>query len=189
MLRNFVFCYLVASTSLIAAASESTAPASQVDAEKEMCKKVGCVFDVRVVLRKADGTTFDKTYPTLPVAQPNGVSVYAGQTVLFEADEVGDRLSNFHQVSSVEKPEKTLSASLTQASDGTMNLVVRNPFKRHIKISMGMMPLDRTDLVPTSSCPVVAAGSDFEMWPYPIFQIWLGEMRLFDDLNHVSCSE
>jgi hypothetical protein len=70
-----------------------------------------------------------------------------------------------------------------------MNLVVRNPFKRHIKISMGMMPLDRTDLVTTSSCPVVAGGSDFEMWPYPIFQIWLGEMRLFDDLSDVSCSE
>jgi len=159
------------------------------EAKNDMCKKVGCAFDVHVVLKQKDGSTYDKTLPVVPVVQPNGVSVYAGQSVLFEADIQDDHLGNFRLVKAVEHPEKTLSANLEQTSDNSMRLTVRNPFKQHLKIAVGIMPLDHPQLLATSSCPVVAGGADFELWPYPVFQVFLGNIRLLKDLGQATCSE
>ena len=103
------------------------------EAENNMCKIVGCAFDVHVVLKQKDGSTYDKSYHVVPVVQPNGVSVYAGQSVLFEADVQGDRLINFKLVKAIEHPEKTLSASLEQKSDNSMMLTLHNPFKKNLR--------------------------------------------------------
>jgi hypothetical protein len=168
---------------------QAVAPEEAALVEKEMCQKVDCVFDARIVLRKKDGSVFDKTYHALPVVQPQGVSVYAGQSVLFEADVLGEHLANPRMVSTVEHPEKTLSAKLEQDNDGSMMLSVHNPFDHHLKISMGIMTLDHDNLIKTTSCPVVAGGSSFELWPYPVFQVWLGEMRLLKDASEMNCSE
>ena len=54
-----------------------------------------------------------------------------------------------------------------------MRLVLRNPFQHHFKVRMGMMPLDHPNLLKTSSCPVRAGLLGIEMWPHPIFQVWL----------------
>ena len=54
---------------------------------------------------------------------------------------------------------------------------------------MGMMPLDTDGLYKTSSCPVIAGGGAFEMWPYPIFQLVLGNARLLDAKAPMACTE
>lgn len=159
------------------------------EAKNDMCKKVGCAFDVHVVLKQKDGSTYDKSFPVLPVVQPIGVSVYAGQTVLFEADVRGGQLVDLKLVRAVERPEKTLSASLKQEPDGSMMLILRNPFKKNLKIAMGIMPLEHPSLLKTSSCPVLARKVGVELWPYPIFQVWLGNMRLLNDSASTACSE
>jgi hypothetical protein len=100
-----------------------------------------------------------------------------------------DRLTNFKLVKTLEHPEKTVSASLEQNDDKSMMLIVRNPFKKNLKIAMGIMPLDHNDLLKTSSCPVLSGRTGFELWPYPIFQVWLGEMRLLSESNKMVCSE
>jgi len=169
---------------------DKTAPPEQAEkVEREACKKVTCAFDVRIVLKQKDGSIFDKSYRALPVVQPSGVSVYAGQSVLFEADAQGDQLTNFKLVKSVEHPEKTISATLQQLSNGSMMLTLQNPFKRHIKIAMGAMPLDLGRLLKTSSCPVRAGLVHFEGWPYPIFQVWLGNIHFLKDSSEATCSE
>jgi len=182
-------CVLILGLCLNSLAAAQYRDVSPEEAKNDMCKMVGCAFDVRVVLKQKDGSTYDKTLPVVPVVQPNGVSVYAGQSVLFEADIQGDQLGNFKLVRSVEHPEKTLSANLEQTSDNSMRLTVRNPLKQHLKIAMGIMPLDHTQLVKTSSCPVVAGGASFELWPYPVFQVFLGNIRLLKDLGQATCSE
>jgi len=182
----FVFC-LAQSFPL---AGQYTIPAEdQERVEKEMCKKLGCAFDVRIVLKQPDGSTYDKRFRTLPVVQPNGVSVYAGQRVLFEADVQGDQLTNFKLVKTVEHPEKTLSASLEQRSDNSMALTMQNPFNQNLKIDMGIMPLDRHDLLKTSSCPVLAEKIGIELWSYPIFQVTLGNLRLLKVSDEMACTE
>jgi len=74
-----------------------------------MCSRITCAFNLRVVLKQKDGSTFDKSFPALPQVQPAGIAIYAGQSILVEADMEGNRLGNFKLVTSNEHPEKTIS--------------------------------------------------------------------------------
>jgi hypothetical protein len=133
-----------------------------------------CQRNIHVVLKRQDGTVFDQTYALMPAVEQTGAFVMAGQTLLFEADRNGDRLSNLKLVEKITHPEKTISATLEQAKDGQMMLTIHNPFDKYLKFKMQIMPLGRDDLYKTSSCPAVPKGGDFELWPYPILQVWLG---------------
>jgi len=180
----------VSPLSLLSASRLSAEPASPGPQAQEICSRITCAFNLRIVLKQKDGSTFDKSFPALPQVQPAGVSVYPGQSILFEADMEGDRLANFRLVTSAEHPEKTISATLQQLDDGAMVLKLKNPFRRHLPVKMAMMPLGLEKLLNTSSCPVLSDGRvSFEMWPHPIFQIWLGEFRLLDDSSDMACSE
>lgn len=157
--------------------------------KSEMCQKVGCQYNVKVVLKQQDGSIFDKTFEALPVTQSDGFMVVAGQSVSIEADVDEDELTNFRLVQSITDPGRTITAKFEQQPDGSMILYVANPFSRHFRSHMMIMPLDKEDLFPTSSCPVVAKGGSFEMWPYPIFQVWLGSPRFLEDGAEMSCVE
>lgn len=164
------------------------APDAKVDVS-EMCASVTCVHDVRIVLTRPDGSVFDETFDALPLVQGNRISVYAGQTVSFEADLDGDRLVNLKAVDSAVNPKGTVTASLEQVESGGMMLTVKNSFDRSLRIRMGMMPLSEERLVRTSSCPVISGGSGFEMWPYPIFQVMLADMQLLGTNDSMACVE
>lgn len=155
----------------------------------DVCAVAQCGYDIRVELKQEDGSLFAETFDAMPIVQEAGVSVYAGSTVLFEADVVNGELVNLRLVAEVVNPERTISAKLEQDDKGNMMLITNNPFDKNLKIRMGIMPLALDQLVRTSSCPVVARGSSFEMWPYPIFQVFLGEMRLISESETMTCTE
>jgi hypothetical protein len=158
--------------------------------EEKMCAQTKCQYNLRVTLKQEDAKTYDRTFKVFPaVVQPFGVVVIAGQTIHFEADVVGGKLVNMVAVDTLSHPEKTITAKLEQSDDGGMLLVVNNPFANALKFSMGMMPLDQDKLLKTSSCPVVAGGKIFETWPFPIFQIVLGNGRLLDESDKLACVE
>jgi hypothetical protein len=158
--------------------------------EARMCAETKCQRDLRITLKRGDGTTFDRTFEVFPsVIQPFGFMVAAGQTVYIEADVVGGQLVNLVSVDTITKPEKTITAEFKQVEGKGMILTVTNPFNRMLKFSMGIMPLDKDDLYKTTSCPVVPGGSLFEMWPYPIFQVALGGGRLLAPGDKVACVE
>jgi len=69
---------------------------------------IACAFNLEIVLKKKDGSTYDEIFPALPQIQPASVVVCPVQ---FEADVEGDRLSNFRLVNFNEQPEKTISAT------------------------------------------------------------------------------
>lgn len=152
------------------APSLSPAQEAQGDASEsnmaDVCANAACQQHVRVTLKDKDGATFDRTFDWLPpVVQPFGVLVAAGQTVYVEADVVDGKLVNLKAVDKVTRPAKTITATLEQVDGRGMMLSVKNPFDRPIKFSMGIMPLDKDTLFKTSSCPVIAGGNSFEMWP------------------------
>ena len=155
----------------------------------EMCAVAQCDYNVKVELKRDDGSIFSETYDALPVVQDIGVSVYAGSTVYFEADISDGHLTNFRRVKEVINPERTISSRLEQTDQGTMMLVTTNPFDKPLRIRMGLMPLTHDNLIRTSSCPVIAGGSSFEMWPDPVFQVFLGEMRLMEENEEATCVE
>ena len=189
LLITSIFVLSLFPSSQLVAQDKPAPPEDTENAQQEACRKIECAFDVRIVLKQRDGSIFDKSYRALPLVQPIGVSVYAGQSVLFEADIQDDQLSNFKLVKSIKHPEKTISATLKQNSDGYMTLTLKNPFQRPMKVAMGVMPLELGRLLKTSSCPVGAGLISFEGWPYPIFQVWLGNIRLLKDSSLMNCSE
>jgi hypothetical protein len=70
-----------------------------------------------------------------------------------------------------------------------MMLSLHNPFNRPLKFNMGIMPMGSDDLYKTSSCPIIAGGGSYEMWPYPIFQVVLGDGRLMNPDDSTACVE
>lgn len=159
-------------------------PSAQADSQNamgDMCKETICQHDIHVVLRQKDGAMFDRTFDVMPgVVQPRWLAILAGQTLYIEADIVEDRLTNYRVVEAVAHPDKTLTITFHQSTDGSMLLKVTNPFSQSLKFRMGMMPLDGDSLLKTSSCPIMAGGSSFESWPDPLFQVVLADARLID---------
>ena len=183
-------CLLAACASSPPVAHYKSVPKEQeAQVAKEMCEHVACVDNVHVVLKKADGSLYDQMFDSVPVVQENGVSVYAGQKVLFEADVEGDKLTGLKLVTQVLNPSRTLSAELKQVENGQMMLEIKNPFDRDLKISMGLMPLDTDRLLATTSCPIMAGIMGIEFWPQPIFQVWLGDMRFIPRGQSMGCTE
>lgn len=180
-------------SALAACASNTTHVATDTRSEannvpiEQVCAHAQCVTDVHVRLKDKDGNSFERTFDRMPVIQPAGVSVYAGQTVRFEADDSNGELVNLRLVESGGDPARTIESRLEQTPEGSMILVTKNPFPRPLRIRMGMMPLDSDRLLKTSSCPVIANGQGFELWPYPIFQVFLADLSLLPDSSAMRC--
>lgn len=153
-----------------------------------MCAASHCQRDVRVTLKREDGTLYQGRFKVWPATvQDMGIIVMAGQTVYVEADVSGNRLVNLVAVERVTHPEKTISAKLEQNAEGGMLLEVRNPFSQSLKFNMGMMPLKTERLAKTSSCPVRGGLFLIEHWPFPIFQLVLGNARLLEADASMAC--
>jgi hypothetical protein len=154
----------------------------------EMCAKTQCQRNLRITLKDEGGATYDRTFEVFPaVVQPFGFMVAAGQTVYIEADVVDGKLTNLVAVETVTHPDKTITAEFVQNDDNGMFLTVNNPFRKMLRFDMGIMPLGRDDLYKTSSCPVPSGLRSIEHWPYPIFQVALGNGRFLEESDTVAC--
>ena len=157
----------------VAAKEPRQSEPTQAQIAERMCNETKCQRNLHVVLKKKDGSIYDQTFPIFPaIVQNEGILVVAGQTVYVEAELSNGKLINLRAVDSITHPDKTLTVKLEQMPDGGMMLSTSNPFDALLKFDMGMMPLDSDDLLKTSSCPVLKGS--FEMWPYPILQVYLG---------------
>jgi hypothetical protein len=173
-----------------APAPEPQAPdVFQDELEARMCAAVGCYENVRVQLRQADGSAFDRTYPRLPRSMQPGVPiVVAGQDLLLEAKEEDGRLL-LVPVREVRDAARTVSAKLEQLEDGGMMLELRSPFDRRLKLDVALMRLDGDRLERTTTCPIVPHGFSTEVWPYPIYQVVVLKARLLGEDEQVGCVE
>lgn len=150
---------------------------SQAQIAEMMCAQTKCQRNLHVTLTQKDGSIYDHTFPTFPaVVQPIGILVVAGQTVFVEAEISNGKLVNLQAVDSVVHPEKTIVVKLEQTEDRGMMLTTTNPFDETLKFDMGITPIESDDLYKTSSCPVLKGS--YETWPYPIFQVLLGNGRV-----------
>jgi hypothetical protein len=165
---------------------------SQEQIAAQMCSnpQQPCQRDVRVVLKQADGTTFDRTYPVLPpILQEGFFAVLPGQTVYIEAELVDGQVRYLRAVDKNVAPEKTIVAKLEQNEHGMM-LHTQNPFDATIKFDMGIMRLEGNHAGPlkTSSCPLIPKGASFELWSEALFQVLIGSGRVLEKSDTMVCS-
>ena len=172
----------------LAGTAQSPSP-QQIEAKACGNPQRPCQRDVRVVLKQADGTTFDQAYPVLPpILQGGFFSVMPGQTVYIEAQLVDGQVQFLRAVDKNMAPEKTIVATLEQNENGMM-LHTQNPFDATVKFDMEIMRLEG-DQRPrkTSSCPLIPKGASFELWSEALFQVLITSGRVIEGSDTVVCS-
>jgi hypothetical protein len=158
----------------------------------EACKTVlkGCRRNLTVQFRQADGTEYNKTFDVLypPVQNQTRVTVFAGETVRLTAKVVDNRIVELMPASAAAEPSRIIEFSLKQMPDKPdMTLIIKNPFDRVLKYSAAMQVPPGNDPVATSVCPILAGKLGIEMWPYPVFQVFLSNFEFLPSLESAKC--
>lgn len=127
---------------------------------------------------------FDRMPPPL---QQDIITLLPGETLYvtgrFEDGVLGHRRGSYEPFD-----EPHLKFAFSQ-SDGEPNmlLIVTSTFDVPLKYRLVMMPPDSGDLYKTSTCPVIANGGAYEMWPHAIFQLMVLEVRAMEDSDRMVC--
>lgn len=155
---------------------------------EQFCQNNPCRENILVTFR-TENDVVDELLPLYwPAAQGDAISILPGEELLIEADLLeGDRLGNFRQVTAMQNPEKTIRFSFTQMDTSVgMMLSVQNPFSFPIKYNLDMIDFEGNPHQ-TSSCPVGGNMSVYEMWPHPIPELILSNMRVLAESAKSVC--
>lgn len=171
-IRIFPILLILLSTSLVGMGQQQTAE----DAREAVCKRVECRPVTTVKLKLNDKEYFELEFPKGPYVADGFINVLAGEEVLVEFDDTDGVLANARYVKSATKPEQTVSFRLEQTAEGTV-LKVKNPFAKNIIYDCFIQHYSEQRLRKTSIIPVQARLTSFEMWPYPVAQVVVSNVR------------
>lgn len=163
---------ILLSASLVAMAQEQSAE----EARAAICQKVACREVTTVRLKLNNKEFFEMEFPKGPYVAEGFINVLAGEEFLVEFDETDGALSNPRYVKTAAKPEQTISFRLAQTDEGTV-LQVKNPFAKSIIYDCFIQHYSEQRLRKTSIIPVQAKLVSFEMWPYPVAQVVVSNVR------------
>jgi hypothetical protein len=172
-IRTIPILFILLSTCLVALGQQQQTPDQ---AREAVCQRVTCrpVTTVRLKLNKKE--YFEMEFPRGPFVADGFINVLAGEEVLVEFDDADGTLSNPHYVKTTAKPERTISFQLEQSDEGTV-LRVKNPFTKSIIYDCLIQHYSEQRLRKTSILPVQAGLMSFEMWPYPVAQVVVSNVR------------
>lgn len=184
--RALSIALLVLAAAKPASAAEPASAADDATAQlarmREMCStsSAPCRENLRIVLRRDGGDTYDETHALLPPQVQQGMlSVHPGETVrAVPMFENGTFAGWRAPVDNEPADTQILSIELRQIDDSAgMSAVVSTNTGPALKLRMGLIRLDGNEQPEsTSSCPLRAGGwTNFEMWPYPIFVLLVAD--------------
>ena len=111
------------------------------------------------------------TKPTVPYVENKQLSILAGEEVYVEVVVQNNTIVGIKKVSNVIDPNTTMTFAFMNYDNGkSMTLSAKNPLTSSVKYHIDMVD-HRGGLHNTSSCPVLAGKSVFEIWPHPIPEI------------------
>lgn len=145
-------------------------------AREAVCQRVPCRPVTTVRLKLNNKEYFEMEFPKAPYVAEGFINVLAGEEFLVEFDDTDGMLSNPHYVKTAAKPERTISFRLEQTDEGTI-LQVKNPFTKNIIYDCLIQHYSEQRLRKTTIVPVHAGLASFEMWPYPVAQVVISNVR------------
>src|SRR6185503_12886873 len=145
-------------------------------AREAVCQRVTCRPVTTVRLKLNSKEYFEMEFPRGPYVADGFINVLAGEEILVEFDDTDGTLSNPRYVKTVAKAERTVSFRLEQTDEGTI-LSVKNPFTKPILYDCLLQHYSEQRLRKTSIVPVQAGLVSFEMWPYPVAQVVVSNVR------------
>jgi hypothetical protein len=174
-------------------AASGPAPEPEVTLEQACARSICRTETKEMQLRTEDGGTLLVKTDLYPYADGGKVSIFSGETFTVEfpdSDTVGeprftkleDRLDESRGLSFAPPGTRpTLTLELKQDEDGAgMRLVAKSTLGRIVKFDATMYVPTANGLQSghTSTCPVIAGGGAYEMWPHPISMLLLTNFRV-----------
>ena len=172
-LRSILPLLILLSTCILALGQQQQTAA---DAREAICQRVSCRPVTTVRLKLNNKEYFEMEFPKGPYVADGFINVLAGEEFLVEFDETDGALSNPRYVKTAAKPEPAISFRLEQSAEGTV-LQVKNPFAKNIIYDCAIQHYSEQRLRKTSIAPVQAGLVSFEMWPYPVAQVVVSNVR------------
>jgi hypothetical protein len=169
-----VIVVLVVFSMCFAAVGQEQQTADQ--AREAVCQRVPCRSPTTVRLKLNTKEYFEMEFPKGPYVADGFINILAGEELFVQFDDAEGRLSNPHYVKDSTKPERTISFRLEQTDDGTV-LRAKNPFSKAILYDCLIQHYSEQRLRKTSILPVPAGLMGFEMWPYPVAQAVISNVR------------
>jgi len=163
-------------TLVISSPSDQPTDGSTNSDAPSICERVPCRSATTVRLKLNSKEYFEMEFPKGPYVADGFINILAGEEVLVEFDDANGALANPHYVKIATKPEQTISFRLEQTDEGTI-LRVKNPFARNIIYDCLIQHYSEQRLRNTSIIPVKAGLISFEMWPYPVAQAVISNVR------------
>ncbi len=115
------------------------------------------------------------------------VEVFAEQKIAFEAEIKAGVFIGFKPVLEILHPERTLVFELKPMDqDRGMMLTAKNPFNKPLKYHINMIDF-KGRAHKTSSCPIAAESSSYEMWPHPIPLIVISQFHFIEESSGMRC--
>jgi hypothetical protein len=145
-------------------------------AREAVCQRVICRSITTVRLKLNNTEYFEMEFPKAPYVADGFINVLAGEELFVEFDDTDGTLSNPHYVKIANKPERTISFRLEQTDEGTV-LRVKNPFAKNVIYDCLIQHYSEQRLRKTSILPVQTGLMGFEMWPYPVAQVVISNVR------------
>jgi hypothetical protein len=147
-----------------------------VDQTEAICKEVVCrePTTVKLKLNSKEYAQFD--FPMSPFVAEGFINILSGEKFSVEFEEKGGDLENPRFVKDVTHPERTISIAFSQSEEG-MVLTIQNPFPKPIVYECRIQHYKHEGLSKTSVVPVRAKLVSFELWPYPIAQVVISNVR------------
>ena len=145
-------------------------------AREAVCQRFPCRPVTTVRLKLNNKEYFEMEFPKGPYVAEGFINVLAGEEFLVEFDDADGTLSNPRYVKSAANAERTVSFRLEQTEEGTL-LRVKNPFTKNITYDCLIQHYSEQRLRKTSIVPVQANLMSFEIWPYPVAQVVVSNVR------------
>lgn len=154
---------------------------------EQFCETHDCRRDVTLRLNTDEGRIEEVLPLFWPAVMDDHISLLPGDALFVEAELAGATVVGFKAVDTIRHPENTLTIRFGQMEDG-MNMVlnVHNPFRQRLKYRIDLVDF-AGEAHPTSSCPVMAGGDAFEMWPHPIPEMILTDFHLLAASVDMAC--
>ena len=142
-----------------------------------------CLFVL--MLAACTGGQFSPT--SVSSSQDLNISMFPNQNVFVEATAYDNKLLSLKRVDSITNPSKTLTFTFAGMDGKSMMLSVKNPFDSRLKYNIDMVD-SKGNLHHTSSCPAVAQGWGFELWPQPIPELRITNLRFLKPDEEIVCN-
>jgi hypothetical protein len=166
------------------------------------CARSVCRTEVRQLNLNAENGRFELMTDLFPYADNGTVSIFPGEAIVVEfADNRSLNNPRFlrvvDQIDIAGTPDRmtgagdrpTMSFEFKQdPGKPKMTLQIKSTLDVFVKFDafMWLPTPDGIRIGPTSSCPVIANGGNFETWPHPIAMLVLSNFRV-QPLNSFAC--